>query len=160
MTDEVGQLRGLVERDSQREDAQDLDFEQMVARDRYIAERRAAAITAAADREPVDMDWAPVTERQIAEGLADNGPPGARLISAVCMSTLCIVEIEHPPGDDGTGHVNWLSVFGLSRGFLMRHRPESGAGARTVAYLARSGHALPPAEPGRPGGRDKSSSFE
>ncbi|PRP92823.1 hypothetical protein ENSA5_47360 [Enhygromyxa salina] len=160
LREDVARLRVILERDRQRvddavaedlEDYEEPDLEEMIARDRDIAERRAAAITAAAEREAVDPDWAPAVELQIAEGLAAHGPSGATLISTVCKTTLCIAEIEHPPGDDGTGHVNWLVVFGLSHGFFMRHEPESGAGARTVAYLARDGHSLPRAEPSSAG---------
>ncbi|KIG17460.1 hypothetical protein DB30_03161 [Enhygromyxa salina] len=159
LTGELTQLSELAERDGRRDGPSkevededdddddgddDLDFEQMAARDRAIALGRAKELTAAADREGVDMEWAPAMEEQITEGLAANGPRGVRLISAVCMSTICIVEIEHPQGEDGRAHVNWPVVFGVSRGFLVHHEPEPGVGARTLLYLARPGHALPP----------------
>lgn len=150
LRESVGRGRGPVGANEDREDAEqyeELDFAEIIAREHELAERRAQAITAVADREAVDSSWAPAVELQIADGLAAHGPPGAKLLSAICKTTLCIAEMEHPPGDDGTSHVNWLTVFGLSRGFFVRHEPESDTGARTMAYLVRDGYLLPSVEP-------------
>ncbi|MCX4246483.1 hypothetical protein [Paraliomyxa miuraensis] len=136
--------------DGPAEHEDELDHEELVAHGREVMERRIATITDAVNREAVDSGWAPAMERQLSEGLVARGPHGARLISAVCKTTLCIADVEHPPGDDGMGYVNWLTVFGMSRGYFVRHSPTSSTGARTMAYLARDGHSLPPVEPRSP----------
>ncbi|MCX4243915.1 hypothetical protein [Paraliomyxa miuraensis] len=126
-------------------------LDELIEHEREIAERRAAVITAAAERETLDPSWSAAAEHRIAEGLAAHGPPGVALVSSTCKTTLCIVELVHPPGDPGTEHVNWLPVFGLPRGFFVRHPPQPGRHARTMAYLARKGYSLPLAESNRRG---------
>ncbi|MCX4243279.1 hypothetical protein [Paraliomyxa miuraensis] len=154
LTNDMARLREQLEQgdrsahhaaeDETRDDEPELA--EIIARERETAERRAAVLTAAVHGEVVDSDWAPAVELQIADGLAALGPQGARLLSVSCKTTLCMAEIEHPPGSDAE-HVSWLRVFGLSRGFFVHHEPAPGSGARTVAYLARDGFSLPRADP-------------
>lgn len=131
--------------DEGHDDGVDVDDETSIVRNRELFERRAAAINAAVEREEVDLGWAPAMERQITEGLVAHGPPGTKLISTICKTTLCMAELEFPPVGGGTGYVNWLTAFGLSRGLFVHHEAESGMGARTDAYLARDGYSLPEA---------------
>ncbi|KIG17462.1 hypothetical protein DB30_03163 [Enhygromyxa salina] len=124
-------------------DEADDDENTVIARTRMLVDRRAAEITAKAALEAVDTDWAPAVEVDIAEGIAAHGPPGTKLVSARCRTTVCITEIELPPDSGSAMQMSWLAAAGLRRGFLVHGRGESGAGDRTVAYLAREGYSLP-----------------
>ncbi len=149
LASEVARLRGaMAERGGEPvgaavEDHAEPNIAEIAAREREMSERRAAVIGAAVNREAVDPDWARAMQLRIASGVAAHGASGSRLISTICKTTICVAEIEHPPGDDGTGHLSWRAMFGLSRGFVVHHEPTSGGGHRSVAYLARDGYSLP-----------------
>ncbi len=149
LASEVARLRGMMaERDQQSQgDAAEAHEEQdlavLIAREREISERRASLLLAVAEREAVDLDWAPAMEQQIASGFAIHGPAGAKLLSASCKRTICVAEIEHARGSDGDGPLDWRAILSSSRGFVVHHDPTPDRAARTIAYLARDGHSLP-----------------
>lgn len=119
------------------------DVATLVIRQREQGERRALAITAAADREAVDPDWGPAMQRQIIERFTAGGPAGATMISATCKTTLCIAEIENRSNDGNIGPPAWVALFGLSRGFVRPREPGQDGPYRSVVFLAREGHSLP-----------------
>ncbi len=117
------------------------DLEQLAARERELAERRAAVITAALARETVDPDWAPITQRKIADAFAARGPGDARLASVACGASLCMAEVRLARGDFDNFY--WLAIPGLSRGYVVHDEATPEGTARSVAYLARVGYTLP-----------------
>jgi hypothetical protein len=130
----------LAIRDVPREEP---DLDELAIREREQGERRAEAITAAADREAVDPDWGPPTQRQIVDRFATEAPPGTTLISATCKTTLCIAEIESIGRDGSIGPPTWMALFGLPRGFVLPPEPSQDGTYRSVVFLARDGHSLP-----------------
>jgi hypothetical protein len=119
------------------------DFDKLVIREREHGERRAEVITSAADREPIDHDWAPDMQRQLAERFARNGPADSRLLSTTCKTSLCIVEVETASRMQAIGLQPWQQFFGLSRGFVTARVSEHDGEFRNVIFLARDGHSLP-----------------
>ncbi|MCX4246485.1 hypothetical protein [Paraliomyxa miuraensis] len=131
---------GWLEDDGADDEVDFEDPEASNARNRELAERRIAAITAAADQEAVDSNWAPAMERAIVDGIGAHAPPGTKVISTSCKTTVCVARVELPAGEmANSGRL--LAAFGLSSGFFVQEAGESGA--RTVAYLARDGYSLP-----------------
>lgn len=128
--------------EEQVDDGDDDDIE-IAARTRALVDRRVAQITAEADSQAVDTDWAPAVEADIAQGVATYGPPGARLVSTRCRTTLCIAEFEIPPNAEAAMQMSWLAGAGLSRALFVHGQTGAGETGRTVAYLARDGYALP-----------------
>ncbi|PRQ09153.1 hypothetical protein [Enhygromyxa salina] len=131
------------EGDEERVDDGDDDDVEIAARTRALVDQRVAQISAVADSEAVDTSWAPAAEVDIAEGIAAHGPPGTRLVSTRCRTTLCIAEFEIPPNAEAAMHMSWLAGAGLSRGLFVHGQVEADASGRTVAYLARDGYSLP-----------------
>lgn len=125
------------------EPEEELDWDQLAIREREQGEQRAEVIRAAAAREPVDPEWAPITQRQIADRFAVHGPSGSTLISATCKTSLCIVEIETLSPAESGGLQRWHRFFGLSRGWVLPREPAQDGPSRSVIFLARDGHSLP-----------------
>lgn len=117
------------------------DFDELTKRERELGEQRARTLTAAADREPIDHDWAPAMERQIAERFALHGPSDSRLLSATCKTSLCILEVETASRVQNIEPKPWHKFFPLSRGFAVSREREGGV--QDVIFLAREDHALP-----------------
>jgi hypothetical protein len=125
----------LIERQSTP--TEEPDFAALAIRERSRGERRAAVITAAFSAEDVDPKWAPVTEQEIVDRWATEGPPESRLISATCKTTLCIAEIDTRSGAPSIGPLFWQRLS-LPRGFVFQADIH-----RTIVFLAREGHSLP-----------------
>jgi hypothetical protein len=121
---------------------QDLDGAELEDHVRERGKRRAALITAAAERESVDPDWGPATERQIIERFAIKAPAEFELLSAMCKTSICIAEVQTPSRKASIGQMGWHRFFGLSRAYV-HHRGETDDGFHTVVFLARDGHSLP-----------------
>lgn len=101
-----------------------------------------AAIERKLAAEPVDVAWAPATERLIGETLARPIFAGSKLLSSACHSTLCRFEVSHASEADrrhfGSALPNRLPA--LPSGSMRR---AEGDDARTIVYVAREGHQIP-----------------
>jgi hypothetical protein len=119
------------------------DIDAIMARDREDGERRANLVNELAAQEAEDPSWAPGMLQEIAERFAIHGPEGAQLVSSICKTSLCIVEIAPLSRSDSTGQMRWNRMLGLKRGFVINHETDVKGQYRSVVYLAREGHHLP-----------------
>jgi hypothetical protein len=116
--------------------------EDLEMRVRERGRQRAATITEAVDREPVDPDWGPATQTEITERFMIKAPLGFELQSVACKTSLCMAEIETPSRKAGIQEVGWHRFLGLSRAYI-HHGDEGGDTHRVTVFLARDGHPLP-----------------
>lgn len=123
-------------------EADELDDDELEARAREHATRRAEVISAAAASEAVDPDWGPAAEQRIIERFAARAPVGFKLLSTTCKTSLCVAEIETPSRSVSTQQSGWHRFLGVSSGYVY-HRGEEGSAFRTVVFVARNGHTLP-----------------
>jgi len=126
----------------ERVEAEELDDDELEARAREHATRRAEVISAAAASEAIDPDWGPAAEQTIIESFAARAPVGFKLHSTTCKTSLCIAEIETPSRMLSTQQSGWHRFLGVSSGFVY-HRGDEGGAFRTVVFVARNGHTLP-----------------
>lgn len=130
---------------SEKAEAEELDDDELEARAREHATRRADAISDAAAKEAVDPDWGPAAEQKIIERFAARAPVGFKLLSATCKASLCIAEVETPSLIVSTKESRWHQFLGASSGYVY-HRGDEGGAFRTVVFIARNGHILPAIE--------------
>jgi hypothetical protein len=136
------ELRGEEVAQSPTESPEELDPAEIEIRGRERAERRVAAFLDAISREPVDPDWGPAQEQQIAESFAAEAPAGFKLLSTTCKTSLCIAEIETPSKKASRREMGWHRFLGFSKAHIHHHADEGGA-HRTDVFIARAGHSLP-----------------
>jgi hypothetical protein len=134
--------REAPEGDRADEPAAPLTAEERLARARERSRQRVESIMATAANEAVDPAWAPAMERRIAESFAAHAPPGFKLRSATCKTTICVAELDTPSREASTGQTDWDRILGFERGYV-QHRGEEDGAFRSVAFIARDGHRLP-----------------
>jgi hypothetical protein len=112
--------------------------EEASARDRRRFEGLARKLAA----EPVDRQWAPATERLIADTLNKPAFKGTKLLDAACHSTMCRFEVAHDSQADGRRFASTLPTRlpSMPSG-SMRHA--EGNDRKTIVYVAREGHRVP-----------------
>lgn len=125
------------------DEAQVDDIDAIMARDREDGERRANLVNELAAQEAEDPSWAPGMLQEIAERFAIHAPEGAKLVSSICKTSVCIVEIAPLSRSDSTGQMRWNRMLGLKSGFVINEETAVEGQYRSVVYLARDGYHLP-----------------
>ena len=96
-------------------------------------------------REAKDPAWSHETEQILVQAMDTKLLEGSSLLAADCQTTLCQLEAGH--NDDDARDVfmsNFLTQVPYDTQVFYYHIAEGDGLSRTVMYLARAGHELPP----------------
>ena len=122
--------------------------QETIALEEEKALKRDAAIEASFLAEEYDEIWSSDVTSKIEQNFNLPALSSARLISADCRTTVCLIEFELSPEDDGTlDHMaenEFLAALSeeLPSGTI-KSVPDGQGGLRYTIYMAKSGHHLP-----------------